>query len=63
MRAEVRPEVVREFYRHRTRRGGYIRAETAEEVRARERVDWGDRLYELRPDPVADEAVGTSYDS
>ena len=25
VRAEVRPEVARELYRHRTRRGGYVR--------------------------------------
>ena len=37
MRAEVRLEVARELYRHRIRRGGYVRAETPAEVRARER--------------------------
>ena len=52
VRAEVRPEVARELYRHRTRRGGYVRAETPAEVRARERADWSDRLLELRPDLV-----------
>ena len=50
VKAEVRPEVARELYRHRTRRGGYVRAETPAEVRRRERVDWCDRLLELRPD-------------
>ena len=39
VRAEVRAEVARELYRHRTRRGGYVRAETAEEMRNRERAD------------------------
>ena len=55
VRAEVRPEVAREFYRHRTRRGGYVRAETPQEVRARERVDWSEKLLELRPDLVDDD--------
>ena len=55
VRAEVRPEVARELYRHRTRRGGYVRAETPAEVRARERADWSDRLLELRPDLVEDD--------
>ena len=32
VRAEVLPEVARELFQHRTRRGGYVRAETAEEV-------------------------------
>ena len=50
VKAEVRSEVARELYRHRTRRGGYVRAETPEEVRRRERADWSDRLLELRPD-------------
>ena len=34
-RAEVRPDVARELWRHRTRRGGYARAETKGEARAR----------------------------
>ena len=50
VKAEVLPEVARELYRHRTRRGGYVRAETPEEVRRRERADWCGRLLELRPD-------------
>ena len=55
VRAEVRPEVARELYRHRTRRGGYVRAETPQEVRARERIDWSEKLLELRPDLVDDD--------
>ena len=39
VRIDVRPAVARELYRHRTRRGGYVRAEIAEEVRARERAE------------------------
>ena len=34
-RAEVRADVAQELWRHRTRRGGYARAETAGEARAR----------------------------
>ena len=34
-RAEVREDVAQELWRHRTRRGGYARAETAGEARAR----------------------------
>ena len=50
VRAEVRPEVARELYRHRTRRGGYVRAETSAEVRLRERTEYWQRLVEARPD-------------
>jgi len=50
VRAEVRPDVARELYRHRTRRGGYVRAETPGEVRRRERTDYWQRLLEARPD-------------
>ena len=50
VRAEVRPEVARELYRHRSRRGGYVRAETAAEVRLRERRDYWQRLLAARPD-------------
>ena len=50
VRADVCPEVARELFRHRTRRGGYVRAETSDEVRRREREDWCDKLLELRPD-------------
>ena len=68
VRAEVRPEVARELYRHRTRRGGYVRAETPSEARTRERADHFDRLLELRPDLLEDaddsddDAAGTSSD-
>ena len=50
VRAEVRPEVARELYRHRTRRGGYVRAETPAEVRLRERAEYWQRLVAARPD-------------
>ena len=50
VRAEVRPEVARELYRHRTRRGGYVRAETPEEVRLRDQRDYWQRLCAARPD-------------
>ena len=50
VRAEVRPEVARELYRHRTRRGGYVRAETPAEVRRRERQEYWQRLLAARPD-------------
>ena len=50
VRADVRPEVARELYRHRTRRGGYARAETPEEVRHRERSEYWQKLLTARPD-------------
>ena len=50
VRADVRPEVARELYRHRTRRGGYARAETPEEVRHRERSEYLQKLLTARPD-------------
>ena len=49
VRAEVRPVVARELYRDRTRRGGYVRAETPSEVRLRESSDYFQRLLEARP--------------
>ena len=33
----------------------FVRAETPQEVRARERVDWSEKLLELRPDLVDDD--------
>ena len=57
VRDEVRPEVARELYRHRSRRGGYVRAETPAEIRCRERADYWDRLLAVRPD-VAEGIVG-----
>ena len=60
VRAEVRPEVARELYRHRSRRGGYVRAETPAEVRLRERTDYWERFLAARPD-LAD-ALADDFD-
>ena len=61
VRAEVRPEVARELYRHRSRRGGYVRAETPAESRSRERSDYWQRMLAARPD-LAD-ALADDFDS
>ena len=60
VRAEVRPEVARELYRHRSRRGGYVRAETPAEVRLRERTEYWERFLAARPD-LAD-ALADDFD-
>ena len=59
--AKVRPEVARELFRHRTRRGGYVRAETPAEVRRRERTDYWERLLAARPD-IAEELLADDDD-
>ena len=50
VRAKVLPEVACELYRHRSRRGGYVRAETPAEIRIREQEDYWQRLLAARPD-------------
>ena len=63
VRAEVRPDVARELYRHRTRRGGYVRAETPSEVRLREQRDYWERLLAARPDLAEALADDADFDS
>ena len=62
VRAKVLPEVACELYRHRTRRGGYVRAETRAKVRLREQTEYWQRLLEARPDLAEALADDNAFD-